>query len=116
MRALAQVGKSLPSPSQDQVARVRKQLGAYLGNDESAWAEHDATLLLEEHGWKDEILVDQGASDQFLDLLKPEALAGMMARRRQPGQFRMQPGYDHSYFFVSTFAGDHVAWHASRLN
>jgi S-formylglutathione hydrolase len=94
----------------------RKQLSAYLGDDESAWAAHDSTLLLEEHGWKGEILIDQGASDQFLDLLKPEALATAMARRRQPGELRLQAGYDHSYFFVSTFAGDHVAWHAERLN
>lgn len=94
----------------------RKQLSAYLGNDESSWAEHDSTLLLEEHGWKGDILVDQGASDQFLDLLKPEAFADMMAKRRQPGQMRMQKGYDHSYFFVQTFAGDHVEWHAEQLN
>ena len=94
----------------------RKQLGAYLGNDESVWAEHDSTLLLEEYGWKGEILVDQGASDQFLDLLKPEALAGMMAKRRQPGEFRMQRGYDHSYFFVNSFAADHVAFHAANLS
>jgi S-formylglutathione hydrolase len=93
----------------------RKQLSAYLGDDEGCWAEHDSTLLLEEHGWKDDLLVDQGASDQFLDLLKPEALAAAIAKRRQPATFRMQEGYDHSYFFVNTFAGDHVAWHAARL-
>ncbi len=94
----------------------RKQLSAYLGDDESGWAAHDSTLLLEEQGWKGDILVDQGASDQFLDLLKPEALASAMAKRRQPGELRMQAGYDHSYFFVNTFAADHVAWHAERLN
>lgn len=93
----------------------RKQLSAYLGDDESGWAAYDASLLLEERGWKDAILIDQGAGDQFLDLLRPEALATVMARRRQAGQVRMQPGYDHSYYFVSTFAGEHVAWHAERL-
>ncbi|MBY6005169.1 S-formylglutathione hydrolase [Salipiger bermudensis] len=93
----------------------RKQLSAYLGDDEGCWAEHDSTLLLEEHGWKGDLLVDQGASDQFLDLLKPEALAAAIAKGRQPATFRMQEGYDHSYFFVNTFAGDHVAWHAARL-
>ncbi|MCR8548384.1 S-formylglutathione hydrolase [Salipiger sp. P9] len=93
----------------------RKQLSAYLGDDESGWAAHDSTLLLEEHGWKGDILVDQGASDQFLDLLKPEALAAAIAKRRQSATFRMQEGYDHSYFFVNSFAGDHVAWHAERL-
>ena len=94
----------------------RKQLSAYLGDDESGWAGHDATLLLRERGWKGDILVDQGSDDQFLDLLKPEAFAETMARRRQPGVFRMQAGYDHSYFFVNSFAGDHVAWHAERLS
>ncbi|MBK5933301.1 S-formylglutathione hydrolase [Rhodovulum imhoffii] len=93
----------------------RKQLSAYLGNDECGWAEHDSTLLLEEHGWKGDLLIDQGSADQFLPLLKPEALANMMALRRQSGEMRIQPGYDHSYFFVNTFAGDHVAWHAARL-
>ncbi|ETX27946.1 S-formylglutathione hydrolase [Roseivivax isoporae] len=94
----------------------RKQLSAYLGDDESAWSHHDSTLLLEELGWKSDILVDQGADDQFLDLLRPEALADTMARRRQPGRVRLQRGYDHSYYFVNTFACDHVAWHAERLN
>ena len=94
----------------------RKQLSAYLGDDESAWAEHDAIMLLDEHGWKGDILIDQGADDQFIDLLKPEALARMMTSRRQAGMLRMQPGYDHSYFFVNTFARDHVEWHATRLN
>jgi S-formylglutathione hydrolase len=94
----------------------RKQLSSYLGDDESTWSEHDSTLLLEEHGWKGDLLIDQGADDQFLDLLKPEALANMMAKRRQPGQIRIQQGYDHSYFFVNSFARDHVAWHAERLS
>ena len=94
----------------------RKQLSAYVGDDETNWSAHDATLLLEQHGWQGDILIDQGASDQFLDLLKPEALSAAMARRRQAGSFRMQAGYDHSYYFVSTFAGDHVAWHAERLS
>uniref|UniRef100_A0A2A3JWK0 S-formylglutathione hydrolase n=1 Tax=Alloyangia mangrovi TaxID=1779329 RepID=A0A2A3JWK0_9RHOB len=93
----------------------RKQLSAYLGDDEGCWSAHDSTLLMEERGWKEDILIDQGASDQFLELLQPEALATAMTKRRQPGVLRMQPGYDHSYFFVNSFAGDHVAWHAARL-
>ena len=93
-----------------------KQLSAYLGDDESTWAEHDSTILLHDLGWKRDILVDQGANDQFLDLLKPEALAAAMAKRRQPGEIRLHDGYDHSYYFVQTFAGDHVAWHAEQLN
>ena len=93
----------------------RKQFAAYLGADETAWAAHDASLLMEKIGYPGEVLIDQGANDQFLDLLRPEALALAMTRRRQPGWLRMQPGYDHSYFFVSTFMADHVWWHAERL-
>lgn len=93
----------------------RKQLTAYLGADETAWLPHDATHLMRETGFDGEVLIDQGASDQFLDLLRPEALAQAMAARRQPGAFRMQAGYDHSYFFVATFMPDHVAFHAAAL-
>lgn len=93
----------------------RAQLSAYLGTDETAWEGHDASMLLRSKGWKSDVLVDQGASDQFLDLLQPEALADALAATRTPSVFRMQPGYDHSYFFVQTFAGDHVDWHADRL-
>jgi S-formylglutathione hydrolase len=93
----------------------RKQLSAYLGNDEADWAAYDACVLLAEEGWSRDILIDQGAADQFLDLLRPEALAQLMAERRQPGHFRMQAGYDHSYFFVASFGEDHVNWHAERL-
>ncbi|MDU8910726.1 S-formylglutathione hydrolase [Aestuariicoccus sp. MJ-SS9] len=93
----------------------RKQLGAYLGDDESAWARHDATLQMRDVGFDGPVLIDQGGSDQFLDLLKPEALAEAMAARRQEGVFRMQKGYDHSYFFISTLMEDHVAFHAEAL-
>ncbi|MEF9601047.1 S-formylglutathione hydrolase [Paracoccus sp. PXZ] len=93
----------------------RKQFTAYLGDDKAAWKKHDSTLLMREKGYPGEVLIDQGASDQFLDLLKPEALAHAMAERRQPGSFRMQQGYDHSYFFVQTFMADHIRWHAERL-
>ncbi|MFT4014943.1 MAG: S-formylglutathione hydrolase [Paracoccus sp. (in: a-proteobacteria)] len=93
----------------------RKQFAAYMGQDSAAWARHDATLLMRERGFPGEVLIDQGTSDQFLDLLKPEALAQAMVARRQPGEFRMQQGYDHSYFFVQTFIGDHIRWHAQRL-
>ena len=93
----------------------RRQFAAYLGPDERGWARHDATLLMREVGFKGEVLVDQGAKDQFLHLLKPEALAEAMAARRQPGAFRMQSGYDHSYFFVASFMADHVDFHARHL-
>ncbi|GLK66162.1 S-formylglutathione hydrolase [Paracoccus kondratievae] len=93
----------------------RKQLTAYLGADKAAWRGHDSTLLMRERGYPGEILIDQGTDDQFLDLLKPEALAHAMTGRRQPGCFRMQQGYDHSYFFVQTFMADHIQWHTERL-
>ena len=93
----------------------KKQLSAYLGTDETKWAKHDSTLLMREKGFDGPILIDQGSSDQFLDLLKPEALAEAMTAKRQQGTFRMQPGYDHSYFFVASFMEDHVAFHADAL-
>ena len=93
----------------------RKQLAADLGSDETTWAKHDATLLMAERGFDGPILIDQGTDDQFLDLLKPEALAEAMAKARQNATLRMQPGYDHSYFFISTFMEDHIAFHADAL-
>lgn len=93
----------------------RKQLDAYLGPDEAAWAAHDSTLLMRAQGFGGPVLIDQGLSDQFIDTLKPEALAEAMAARRQPGTLRLQPGYDHSYFFVASFMEDHVAFHAEAL-
>lgn len=93
----------------------RKQFTAYLGPDEAAWAPHDATLLVKKRGFDGPILIDQGTQDQFLDLLKPEALAEAMATTRQGGVFRMQKGYDHSYFFVSSFMEEHMAFHAKAI-
>lgn len=93
----------------------RKQLAAYLGADETEWAKHDASLLMADAGFDGPVLVDTGTADQFIDLLKPEALAAAVAKRRQQATLRMQPGYDHSYFFVSTFMEDHVAFHADAL-
>ncbi len=93
----------------------RKQFAAYLGPDESAWAAHDASLLMAERGFDGPMLVDTGTSDQFLDLLRPETLATAAIGRRQQGSFRMQPGYDHSYFFIATFMEEHVGFHAEAL-
>ena len=93
----------------------RRQFAAYLGPDQGLWAGHDATLLMREAGFPGEVLVDQGATDQFLHLLRPEALAEAMAARRQAGAFRMQAGYDHSYFFVASFMEDHVRFHAGAM-
>lgn len=94
----------------------RKQFSNYLGDDESTWAQYDATVLMSETGWHGDILIDQGADDQFIDLLRPQAFADAASRRRQPCVLRTHAGHDHSYFFVSTFAEDHVCWHAERLN
>lgn len=93
----------------------RKQLSAYLGDDPAAWAKHDATLMMKEKGFDGPILIDTGTNDQFIDLLRPEALAQAIAERRQQATVRLQPGYDHSYFFVSTFIEDHVTFHAEAL-
>lgn len=90
-------------------------MSAYLGDDEADWAAYDACLVLAEQGWAGEVLIDQGADDQFLPLLRPEAMAKLLAERRQPGMLRIQAGYDHSYFFVASFGEDHVRWHAERL-
>ena len=94
----------------------RKQFTAYLGPDEALWAPHDATLLMRKRGFDGPMLIDQGTADPYLDLLMPEALAGAMVQRRQGGAFRMQKGYDHSYFFLSTFIEEHVAFHAAALH
>lgn len=93
----------------------RKQFGAYLGADESTWAPHDAALLMKEHGFDGPVLIDTGTDDQFGDLLGTHHLAAAMAERRQEGQIRLQKGYDHSYYFISTFMEDHVAFHAEAL-
>ena len=93
----------------------KKQLGTYLGDDTSNWAAHDSTLLMKERGFDGPILIDTGTDDQFGDLLGTEHLAAAITERRQNAQIRLQPGYDHSYFFVSTFIEDHVAFHAQAL-
>ena len=93
----------------------RKQFTAYLGNDEDTWVAHDSVLLLHERGWGNDVLVDQGAADPFLDRLQPEALAAALAETRTIATCRLLDGYDHSYFFVASFMEDHVRWHAERL-
>lgn len=95
----------------------QKALGAYLGGDEAAWAEHDAALLLAAgKGRGRHILVDQGGADNFLEeQLRPGLLEEAARQGGADLTLRMQAGYDHSYFFISSFIGDHVAWHAARL-
>lgn len=93
-----------------------KALGGYLGEDRAAWRTSDATALIEDGARVDDILVDQGSEDQFLDSqLKPELLRQACETAGIPLTLRMQPGYDHSYFFIATFIEDHLRWHAERL-
>lgn len=96
-----------------------KALGAYLGEDRAAWARHDAALLIEggaARGVYDDILIDQGDADPFLvEQLKPELLVEAGKASGQKITLRMQPGYDHSYFFMASFIDDHIAFHAARL-
>jgi len=92
----------------------RKQFAAYWG-DESNWGPHDATLLMQGDGFEGPMLIDTGTDDQFWDLLGTEAFAAAMTAKRQEGEFRLQKGYDHSYFFISTFMEDHVNFHAEAL-
>ncbi len=93
----------------------RKQFGAYLGDNTALWEPHDATLLMREQGFPGPVLIDTGTSDQFGDYLGTAAFAEAVAARRQPATIRLQPGYDHSYFFVSTFMEDHLSFHAEAL-
>ncbi|CAM3061941.1 S-formylglutathione hydrolase [Sphingomonas antarctica] len=105
-----------PIVAPSQVPWGLKALGGYLGNDEAAWRLHDAVALIEDGARLSAILVDQGADDQFLaGQLRPELLAEACADAGIDLTLRMQPGYDHSYYFVSTFMADHVRWHAERL-
>lgn len=93
----------------------RPQFTAYLGDDESKWAKHDATLLMRDVGLNIPLLVDTGANDQYADYLMTEKFWAATAERRIPATLRLQPGYDHSYFFVTSFLEDHIAFHAEAL-
>ena len=96
-----------------------KAFNAYLGPDREAWEAHDAARLIETgigEGCYDDILIDQGDADPFLvEQLKPELLVAAGQTAGQTITLRMQPGYDHSYFFMASFIADHVAFHARRL-
>jgi S-formylglutathione hydrolase len=93
-----------------------KALDGYLGPDRDAWRRYDATALIEDGARLAEILVDQGEADSFLDAqLKPDLLEAACAAAGIPLTLRRQPGYDHSYYFISTFMEDHLRWHAGRL-
>ncbi len=93
-----------------------KALAGYLGTDQTAWAEYDACALIAGGARLPDLLVDQGDADNFLDeQLKTHLLVEACEAVGQKATIRMQPGYDHSYYFISTFMADHLAWHAARL-
>ena len=93
-----------------------KALGGYLGQDRAKWREYDACALIEDGARLPELLIDQGTADNFLDeQLKTHLLDDACRKVDMPATIRMQEGYDHSYFFISTFMADHIAWHAERL-
>ncbi|MBI1234354.1 MAG: S-formylglutathione hydrolase [Alphaproteobacteria bacterium] len=93
-----------------------KALTGYLGPDRSKWREYDACALIEDGARVSDLLVDQGEADNFLsEQLKPELLEQACAGTGIALTLRRQPGYDHSYYFISTFMAEHLAWHAERL-
>ena len=99
-----------------QVPWGEKALGGYLEPDRAAWRAHDACALIADGARLPELLIDQGAADAFLaEQLRPDLLAAACDTAAIPLTLRIQPGYDHSYFFISTFIADHIAWHAQRM-
>ena len=105
-----------PIVAPTQVPWGHKALGGYLGNDAAAWAEYDACALIEGGARLPDLLVDQGEGDNFLvEQLQTHRLGEACEAAGQPATIRMQTGYDHSYYFISTFMAEHLAWHADRL-
>jgi S-formylglutathione hydrolase len=93
-----------------------KALRRFLGEDRSSWREYDAVALIEDGARHEHILVDQGTADDFLhEQLKTGLLALAAKKAGMNATIRMQEGYDHSYYFISTFMAEHIAWHAERL-
>ncbi|MDB5661745.1 MAG: S-formylglutathione hydrolase [Sphingomonas bacterium] len=93
-----------------------KALTGYIGGDRTGWRRYDATALIKDGARVPDILVDQGGADNFLEgQLKPALLAEACEAAGIPLTLRMQDGYDHSYYFISTFMEDHLRWHAARL-
>ena len=105
-----------PIVAPGQVPWGHKALGSYLGTDRDAWRRHDAVALIEDGARLPELLVDQGTADNFLaEQLRPELLERACRAAGIDLTLRMQQGYDHSYYFISTFMADHLRWHAQRL-
>lgn len=105
-----------PIAAPSQVSWGQKALAGYLGADQAAWRRHDAVALIEDGARIGALLVDQGEADPFLaEQLRPELLAEACRAGGIDLTLRTQPGYDHSYYFISTFMEDHLRWHAARL-
>ncbi|WP_425409065.1 S-formylglutathione hydrolase [Hyphococcus sp.] len=105
-----------PIVAPSQVPWGEKAFSNYLGSNATDWADYDATELVAKHTTQTEILIDQGTADNFLEeQLRPELFAAAANKAGQKLTLRMQDGYDHSYYFISTFIEDHLRWHAERL-
>ncbi|MDX1669489.1 MAG: S-formylglutathione hydrolase [Limnobacter sp.] len=108
-----------PICAPSQCAWGHKALGGYLGDDKAAWKAHDATELMKAQTsapYPEGILIDQGKADQFLqDQLLPECFQAACEQVGQPLTLRVHEGYNHSYYFVSTFMEDHLRFHADKL-
>lgn len=106
-----------PIVAPSQVPWGQKAFSAYLGDDEAAWRQYDTVALLQgELAERLPLLVDQGDADEFLHgQLKPELLKAACEKNGYPLTLRMQPGYDHSYYFIASFIGEHIAHHAKAL-
>jgi len=105
-----------PIVAPSQVPWGIKALGGYLGSDRQAWRKHDTVALIEDGARVSDLLVDYGDADNFLtEQLRPELLQAACEKAKIPLTLRRQPGYDHSYYFISTFMSDHLRWHAERL-
>src|SRR4051812_28348213 len=105
-----------PIVAPSQVPWGIKALGGYLGDDKKKWRQHDAVALIEDGARFADLLVDYGGADPFLtEQLRPELLQAACKTASIPLTLRRQDGYDHSYYFISTFMGDHLRWHAARL-
>jgi len=105
-----------PIVAPSQVPWGEKAFGLYLGPDRAAWRRHDAVALIEDGARVPELLVDVGDADPFIEKeLRPKLLEAACAQAGIPLVLRLQRGYDHSYYFISTFMADHIAWHAERL-
>jgi len=94
-----------------------KALSGYIGTDRSTWRDYDACALIEDGARASEILIDQGGADNFLaEQLKPHLLEDACKKAGIPLTLAIRSGYDHSYYFISTFMDDHLRWHAERLS